>query len=176
MRKPQSATVEPLPNSILDIPVMGSVPCGPSTFDYPQFGGVQLQKALGKGTISGFTVTGGSMSDAGITPRDILICHHDLAPQIGSVVVVRSEHNEYTCKRWNGKRLQGESGGGIQGITSDCDWSFVGRVEHIIKPVLDVDQDAKRLRRAEEKVVELENLARCQAAEIAELRILLAEK
>lgn len=176
MRKPQSATVEPLPHAILDIPIMGSVPCGPSTFDYPQFGGVQLQKALGKGTISGFTVTGGSMRDAGITPRDILICHHDLSPKSGSVVVTRSEHNEYMCKRWNGKQLQGESGGGIQGITSDCDWSFIGRVEYVIKPILDVDQDAKRLRRAEEKVVELKEMVKRQAAEIAELRNMLAEK
>lgn len=175
-RNGQSANVEPVSHSIFTIPVRGTVPCGPSAFDHTQLTGVRLQKAISKGTVSGFIVTGGSMTDAGITDHDIILCHHDLTPKVGSIVVARSESNEYTCKRWNGKRLQGESGGMITGVDSDCDWGFIGKIEQVIKPMAHVEQDARRLRSLKSRVTELEATVKEQAAEIATLKKLLAER
>lgn len=161
-RRTQPAAVIPLASSdsILDIIVQGPVPCGPAMFNYSQLDGVPLRRMLTNkpGSLEAFEVIGTSMSDAGIEPGDQIICDCLREPVKGDIVVVRSEHNEYSCKRWNGSRLQGESNGILTEIAPDCQWEVLGVVISVCKDMQTVDMLMKEVARLRGEVEKLKTI------------------
>lgn len=155
-----SVAVVPLPHSMLDIPIYGSAPCGPACFDHTQIGGVPLREALATGDLFGFIAVGDSMSDAGILSGDYLVCNADTTPKRGRLVVVRSDHNEYMCKRWTGKSLQSERGGILEEIAPDRDWSLLGPVIQVMRDQREDEKRYRRMLKAEARVTMLEEMLR----------------
>ena len=132
---------------MLDIIVQGIVPCGPAMFHYTQLEGVSLRRTLTNkpGSLEAFEVVGESMIDAGIHTGDQIICDCLRSHVKGDIVVVRSECNEYSCKRWNGSRLQGESNGVLTEIAPDCQWEVLGVVINVCKDMTVMDKLMREL-------------------------------
>lgn len=148
-RRTQPVGIMPLPASggILDIIVQGVVPCGPAMFNYTQLDGLPLRRTLTNkpGSLEAFEVTGDSMSDAGLHAGDQIICDCLREHRKGDIVVVRSDHNEYSCKRWTGSRLQGESEGVLTELAPDCQWDVLGVVISVCKDMPTMDNLMKEL-------------------------------
>lgn len=161
-RRTQPTAVRPLPayESILDIVVQGTVPCGPAMFNYTQLEGISLRRTLTNkpGSLEAFEVVGDSMTDAGIHAGDQIICDCLRNHRNNDIVVIRSEHNEYTCKRWTGSRLQSEQNGILTEIAPGCQWEVLGVVVHVCKDMRVMDELMKELVRLRGEVEQLKNI------------------
>lgn len=155
-RKTQPAPVAPVVAefTILDIIVRGIVPCGPAMFNHTQLEGVPLRRMLTNKPrgLEIFEVFGDSMVDAGIHGGDQIICDCLRSHRKGDIIVVRSEHNEYTCKRWTGRSLQSESNGTLVELAPDCEWEVLGVVIGVYKDMQTVEMLMKELARLQREV------------------------
>ncbi|MBL7987928.1 MAG: S24 family peptidase [Chlorobi bacterium] len=143
-------------------------------FSYSQLDGVRLREVMGKGKVIGFTVEGDSMAGEGIQPGDFIICDYEAEPRRGSSVVVRSDHNEYMCKMWDGKYLQSVRESVLEEIAPDRDWSFVAVVEGVIRSSKKVAREHKRVQRIEEDRARLAEKLKVQSQEMARLHLVVA--
>lgn len=120
------------------IPFRGRVSCGPpAPRDADDEPPLDLRAMFRRDDLVAFRAAGDSMIEAGIFPRDYLICVPDESPAPGQTVVATVK-GEMLCKRL--KKRKGElvlepCNGGMEPIEVDYDTRFLGVLHAVLRKV-----------------------------------------